>query len=90
MTVSEEKILMELRALDASRWFEVLDFIGYLKQRGVAQTTPPPQEAGRKTMIATDLLQSDLIGLWADRDDIGDSLEFARQLRRAAETRTRA
>lgn len=28
-----------------------------------------------------------LIGIWADRDDIGDSAEYARALRRQAETR---
>jgi hypothetical protein len=27
------------------------------------------------------------VGLWADREDIGDSLEYARQLRREAEHR---
>lgn len=31
-----------------------------------------------------DILDSDLFGLWADRDDIGDSVEFARQLREEA------
>lgn len=36
-----------------------------------------------------DLLDSELVGLWADRDDIGDSVEFARQLREQAETRLR-
>jgi len=40
-----------------------------------------------KTMTAADLLQSDLFGIWADRKDIGDSLEFARSLRRQAEQR---
>ncbi|OGO79506.1 MAG: hypothetical protein A3K41_07270 [Chloroflexi bacterium RIFOXYD12_FULL_57_15] len=40
-----------------------------------------------KTMTAADLLQSNLFGIWADRKDIGDSLEFARSLRRQAEQR---
>jgi hypothetical protein len=30
-----------------------------------------------------------LIGIWADRQDIGDSLEYARELRHQAETRSR-
>ena len=30
-----------------------------------------------------------LIGIWADRDDIEDSPEYARRLRKMAETRTR-
>lgn len=29
-----------------------------------------------------------LIGDWADRDDIGDSLEYARELKRQAGTRS--
>lgn len=29
-----------------------------------------------------------LIGIWADRDDIGDSVEYARTLRHQAETRS--
>jgi len=38
-------------------------------------------------MTAGDLLASDLIGMWADRSDIGDSVEFARKLREAAQHR---
>ncbi|MFQ5435033.1 MAG: hypothetical protein ACE5FD_09170 [Anaerolineae bacterium] len=34
-----------------------------------------------KTLTAADLLQSNIIGIWADRDDIADSLEFARHHR---------
>lgn len=33
-------------------------------------------------MTAGDLLNSGLVGMWADRDDIGDSTEFARTLGR--------
>jgi hypothetical protein len=29
-----------------------------------------------------------LIGIWADREDIGDSIEYARKLRKQAETRS--
>lgn len=36
-------------------------------------------------MTAADLLKSGMVGMWADRKDIGDSLEFARSLRRQAE-----
>lgn len=31
-----------------------------------------------------ELLQSGLVGIWEDRSDIDDSVEFARQLRRRA------
>ncbi len=36
------------------------------------------------------LLDSGLAGLWADRDDLGDSVDFARSLRRRASRRDRA
>jgi len=36
---------------------------------------------------AADLANSGLFGIWADRADIGDSLEYARQLRKEGETR---
>ena len=81
--VTQEQVLEELRDLEPSRWSEVLDFIGYLKHLatlGRARTHP-------REMTAHDLLQSDLVGIWADRDDIGDSLSFARQLRQQAEHR---
>lgn len=36
---------------------------------------------------AADLLASPLCGLWRDRTDIGDSVAFARELRRRGERR---
>jgi len=38
-----------------------------------------------KNLTARDLLQSELVGLWADRLDIAESLSYARQLRQQAE-----
>jgi len=38
-------------------------------------------------LTARQLLQSDLIGLWEDRDDIEDSSAYARQLREMAQNR---
>ncbi|MBS1251646.1 MAG: hypothetical protein MAG451_00679 [Anaerolineales bacterium] len=47
-----------------------------------------PAEAIRESAgTAGDMLQSPLFGLWADREDIGDSVEYARQLRTQAEQR---
>lgn len=40
---------------------------------------------GAQRMTAADLLKSGMVGMWADRKDIGDSLEFARSLRGQAE-----
>jgi hypothetical protein len=41
----------------------------------------------RRTLSACDLLNSGLVGMWAERSDIGDSREFARRLREQAQTR---
>lgn len=41
----------------------------------------------QRTMTAADLLESGLVGLWADRTDLGDSHDFARRLREEAQTR---
>ncbi|MGC1377256.1 MAG: hypothetical protein WA821_13585 [Anaerolineales bacterium] len=46
------------------------------------------QEPVKKPMTGKDLLDSGLVGLWADRTDIGDSLEFAQALRAQAERRS--
>ncbi len=58
--------------------------------RDVQVTVEPVAEgdAGAwPTMTAADLLQSGLVGMWADRTDIGDSREFARRLREQAQAR---
>jgi len=39
-------------------------------------------------MTGVDLLKSGLVGMWAGRKDIADSLEFARELREKAEKRS--
>jgi len=48
-------------------------------------------EVGGKSppLTAAELLQSGLVGMWADRTDIGDSRDYARRLREQAQTRRR-
>lgn len=45
---------------------------------------PLPAEVGKRKFTAQDLLQSNLIGLWKEREDITDSVIYARQLRQAS------
>lgn len=54
----------------------------------VVVTALGPGEAGRVWTLGD--LGSGLVGLWSDRTDIEDSVEFARALRKAAEGRGRA
>ncbi len=51
-----------------------------------------PEEATAKPRLtgaeaAAQIVQSGAFGSWAHRQDIGDSAEYARELRRQAETR---
>jgi hypothetical protein len=50
------------------------------------QVTIEPVYDSLPVATAADLLQSGLIGLWADRTDIGDSRDYARELRERAQT----
>jgi hypothetical protein len=47
-----------------------------------------PARRKNKGGTAADLLKSPLVGMWADRTDISQSTEYARELRRQAETRS--
>jgi hypothetical protein len=51
----------------------------------VVVRTVPSAEVKHGT--GADLLASDLFGIWKDRADIEDTIEFARELRRRAEQR---
>lgn len=80
---TEAQILDALHQLNPDRWREVLDFIAFLTHRATQEPIPERTQP----LTASDLLQSELVGLWADRSDIGDSVSFARQLRQQAEHR---
>ena len=43
-----------------------------------------------KPLTGKDLLKSGLVGMWAKRKDIGDSVAFARKLRAQAQSRGNA
>ena len=47
----------------------------------------PPISLPRARLTIGQLRKSGLIGLWQDRDDIGDSSVYARQLREQAQER---
>jgi hypothetical protein len=47
-----------------------------------------PEAVAKQGGTAGDLLRSPLFGLWKDRTDIGDSVEYARKLRAKAEHRS--
>lgn len=47
-----------------------------------------PSDAQQPRLTARQLLQSNLIGLWKDRDEIQDSSAYARELRGKAQRRS--
>lgn len=82
-TPTKEQIVRELGELEPTQWREVLDFIGYIRHREGLKRVP----RHRRPVTARDLLQSGLVDIWADRDDIEDNVTFARELRQQAEQR---
>ncbi len=78
--VSEQQILEALRQVPQERWGVVLACVTALRGE-------PGEGDDRPIRTAADLLQSGLVGIWADRTDLGDSREFARRLRYEAEHR---
>jgi hypothetical protein len=51
------------------------------------EATAPAPLGKQQTLSACDLLNSGLVGMWAERNDVGDSREFARRLREQAQKR---
>jgi predicted nucleic acid-binding protein len=49
----------------------------------------PPTLPQPPQLTAKRLLESDIVGLWQDREDVTDSAVFARQLREEAQRRQR-
>lgn len=74
-SIDEQTILGSLRRVPEERWGEVLQFLDSLSAGEPAIRT------------GEDLSRSGLVGAWADRQDLGNRHDFARQLRRQAETR---
>ncbi|MBM4040143.1 MAG: hypothetical protein FJ290_16685 [Planctomycetes bacterium] len=54
------------------------------KRRGAAMATTTK---ARRRLTARELLNSGLVGIWKDRQDIPDSQTFARELRERAQRR---
>lgn len=58
-----------------------------LKKGEEVEVTIDSKAAKPQGIPASELLKSGLVGLWKDREDIGDSSEFARKLRSRVEKR---
>jgi len=52
----------------------------------IEEALPAPKPRSGAELVAL-LKKEGILGMWANRTDIGDSVEYARALRREAETR---
>lgn len=82
--VSEQQIVDALCRVPTEQWRNVLDYVNSLKPSGPDELTEP-----KPIRTLGDILKLRLVGLWADRTDILDSREFARELRYQASHRKR-
>lgn len=74
-SINESDIVNSLHRVPVRRWKDVLLFLDSLQDDESPVTT------------GTDLADSELIGIWKERDDIENNREFARRLRTQAEQR---
>lgn len=80
--VTPDHILNAIQQVPVGRWDEALRAIESL------QSVPAATTVSRDTVkTGADLRDSPLIGIWANRVDVKDNHEFARDLRNQAEQR---
>jgi hypothetical protein len=77
--VTTDEILDAIQRVPVQRWGEVMQAIESLQAEPVLSTA-----ARANVRTGTDLQGSELIGIWADRTDVRDNHDFARDLRREA------
>jgi len=78
--ITEENVLDALRRVPSGRWPEVLQFLSSLEDFERTRSVP-------SLLNARDLAHSELVGIWRNRIDIGNSQEYAQRLRQQAENR---
>ena len=78
------ELLDDVRLPDEVKVFVVVTAMPSTKSRASRRT----RATHKKILTADQLLKSNIVGMWADRDDIGDSVEFARTLRSRAQRRS--
>lgn len=71
----DEDILREINSLPPEAQRQLEDFISYLRER--YKSSQP------KTAPASDLAAEAFVGMWRDREDMRDSSEWVRNVRRS-------
>lgn len=72
--MNPESILKEIQLLPPNAQEEVADFVAFLRSKfsGICQ----PRKGKKKS-----ILDSKFVGMWADREDMNDSVKWVRNLR---------
>jgi len=78
--VTEKVLLDAFHRIPRERWPELLQLLSTFEWPHSSSAVPP-------IITGLDLLESNMIGVWADREDIRDRQQFARDLRARAEHR---
>ncbi len=79
---------MTIEAIYSGGVFRPLGDVSIADNQRVLLTIETSTTVSPQIRTVQDLLDSDLVGIWADREDIEDSRSFARRLREAAQTRS--
>jgi hypothetical protein len=78
---SEQRILEALRGVPSDQWPAVLRYL-------ISLQATKPEDSVAPISTASDLLGSELIGIWKERPDITNNQDFAQKLRKEAERRS--
>lgn len=77
--MTNEEILQEIASLPPEGKRQVLDFITFVHQRyGRSQSN---------AQLASDLSAESFVGIWQDRDDLMDSVDWVRNIRESEWTK---
>jgi hypothetical protein len=79
--ITEERILEVLRQVPSDRWPAVLKYL-------ISLQSAKPENSVAPICTASDLVASDLIGIWSERSDIANSQGFAQKLREQGQHRS--
>jgi hypothetical protein len=77
--MTHEEILRDIASLPPEGQRQVIDFIAFVHQRyGRSQSNEQP---------VSDLRAESFVGIWQDRDDLVDSVDWVRQVRESEWTK---
>lgn len=77
-----DAMLETLQSLSPAQQAEVLDFAQFLKQKAEQKKAEASEAEAEKSQPATHWSESPFVGMWKDREEMKDSVEWVRQVRK--------